>query len=172
MMGKGDLIFVKVFQVIRAFLSQPNFSYYDPVENQFVKKLVMLRAYLTCVKQSNNLSRQIDKKDKMVKFNKKYSDLFKKNKNYEKVFSYNLYLEKNLDKASSKSYLRENLFQNPCIIKSEKCKYLDTENLVTIYYDEFTDIFAIIDLKKNCLLDFDIATEVKYAFLSTNLLRL
>ena len=73
---------------------------------------------------------------------------------------------------TSKNYLRENLFQNPCIIKSEKCKYLDTENLVTIYYDEFTDIFAIIDLKKNCLLDFDIATEVKYAFLSTNLLRL
>ena len=57
----------------------------------------------------------------------------------------------------------ENLLQNPCIIKSEKCKYLDTENLVTIYYDEFPDLFAIVDLKKNCLLDFDIATEVKYA---------
>jgi len=72
--GKGNLIFVKTFQVIRAFLSQPNFSYYDPVENPFVKKLVMLQAYLTCVKQ-------INKKDKMVKFDKKYSDLFKKNKN-------------------------------------------------------------------------------------------
>lgn len=91
-------------------------------------------------------------------------------------------MEENLDKASSKNkikqgesklfkkygetsknYLRENLFQNPCIIKSEKCKYLDTENLVTIYYDEFTDLFAIVDLKKNCLLDFGIATEVKYA---------
>lgn len=40
---------------------------------------------------------------------------------------------------------------------------MDTENLVTIYYDEFTDLFAIVDLKKNCLLDFGIATEVKYA---------
>ena len=40
---------------------------------------------------------------------------------------------------------------------------MDTENLITIYYDEFTDLFAIVDLKKNCLLDFDIATEVKYA---------
>ena len=106
-MGKGDLIFVKVFQVIRAFLSQPNFSYYDPVENQFVKKLVMLRAYLTCVKQSNNLSRQIDKKDKTVKFNKKYSGLFRKNQNYEKVFAYNLYLEENLGKASSKNKIKQ-----------------------------------------------------------------
>jgi hypothetical protein len=40
---------------------------------------------------------------------------------------------------------------------------LDTDNFVTIYYDEFTDLFAIVDLKKNCLLDFGIATEVKYA---------
>ena len=142
----------------------------------------MLQAHLTCAKQINNLPRQIDKKDKTVKFDKKYSGLFRKNKNYEKVFAYNLYLEENLDKDSSnnkikqgesklfkkyeetsKNYLRENLFQNPCIIKSEKCKYLDTENLVTIYYDQFTDLFAIVDLKKNCLLDFGIATEVKYA---------
>jgi len=64
---------------------------------------------------------------------------------------------------TSKKHLRENLFQNPCIIKSEKCKYLDTDDLVTIYYDEFTDLFAIVDLKENCLLDFGIATEVKYA---------
>lgn len=35
--------------------------------------------------------------------------------------------------------------------------------MVTIYYDEFTDLFGIVDLKKNCLLDFGIATEVKYA---------
>lgn len=114
----------------------------------------MLQAYLTCVKQ-------INKKDKMVKFDKKYSDLFKKNKNQEKVFSYNLYLEKNLDKVSSKSYLRENLFQNPCIIKVKKFKYLETESLVTIYYDKFTDLFAILDLKKNCLFNFSIATEIK-----------
>jgi hypothetical protein len=142
----------------------------------------MLEARLTCMKQINNLPRQIDKKDKTVKFDHKYSGLFKKNENYEKVFCYNLYLEENLGKDSSKNkikqgkqklflkyqetskkYLRENLFENPCIIKSEKCRYLDTDDLVTIYYDEFTDLFAIVDLKKNCLLDFGIATEVKYA---------
>jgi hypothetical protein len=66
-------------------------------------------------------------------------------------------------KETSKKYLRENLFENPCIIKSEKCTYLDTDDLVTIYYDQFTDLFAIVDLNKNCLLDFGIATEVKYA---------
>jgi len=138
---------------------------------------VILKAHLTCIKQINNLPREINKKDKKVEFDKKYSGLFKKNKNYEKVFAYNLYLEENLGKDSSKNkikqgeqklfkkygetsknYLRENLFQNPCIIKSEKCKYLDTENLVTIYYDELTDLFEIVDLKKNCLLDFGIAT--------------
>ena len=63
----------------------------------------------------------------------------------------------------SKNYLRENLFKNPCIIRSEKCKYFNTDNFVTIYYDELTDLFAIVDLKENGLLDFGIATEVKYA---------
>jgi len=123
-----------------------------------------------------------NEEDKKVKFDKKYGGLFKKNENYEVVFGYNLYLEENLGKDSSKNkikqgeqklfkkygktskkYLRKNLFENPCIIKSEKCTYLDTDDLVTIYYDEFTDLFAIVDLKKNCLLDFGIATEVKYA---------
>jgi hypothetical protein len=135
---------------------------------------------LTCIKQVQNLPRQIIKKDKRVKFDKNYSGLFKKN--YENVFGYNLYLEENLSKDSSKNkikqgkqklfkkygkeskqYLRNNLFENPWIIKSEKCKYLDTDNFVTIYYDEFTDLFAIVDSNENCLLDFGIATEVKYA---------
>ena len=40
---------------------------------------------------------------------------------------------------------------------------MDTDDLVTIYYDKFTDLFAIVNLKKNCLLAFGIATEVKYA---------
>lgn len=89
----------------------------------------MLQAHLTCVKQINNLPRQIYKKDRIVKFDKKYSGLFRRNQNYEKVFAYNLYLEENLGKASSKNkikqgelklfkkygetskkYLRENLF--------------------------------------------------------------
>ena len=125
------------------------------------------------------MPREIIKKDKKIKFDRDYSGLFKEN--YE-AFGYNLYLEENLSKDSSKNkmkqgkqklfkkygeiskeYLRKNLFENPCVIKSEKCKYLDTDNYVTIYYDELTDLFAIVDSKENRLLDFGIATEVKYA---------
>jgi hypothetical protein len=180
--GGGNSIFVEAFQAIRRFPTRPNFNYFDPVENQFVKQSVMLQAHLTCMKQIVNLPRQIDKKDKTVKFDKKYSGLFRKNENYEKVFGYKLYLEENLGRDSSKNkikqgeqklfkkygetskkYLRENLFENPCIIKSEKCKYLDTDNFVTIYYDELTDLFAILDSNKNTVLDFGVASEVKYA---------
>jgi hypothetical protein len=174
-------IFVQGFESIRMFPAR-GFNCYDPVKNQSVRQSVMLKAHLTCIKQVFNLPREIDKKDKNVKFDEKYSGLFKRNENYEKVFGYNLYLEENLGKDSSKNkvkqgeqklfkkyretskkYLREKLFENPCIIKSEKCTYLDKDDLVTIYYDEFTDLFAIVDLNKNCLLDFGIATEVKYA---------
>ena len=98
------------------------------------------------------------------------------------AFGYNLYLEENISKDSSKNkikqgkqklfkkygetskqYLRKNLFENPCVIKSEKCKYLDTDNFVTIYYNELTDLFAILDSNKNTVLDFGVASEVKYA---------
>ena len=54
------------------------------------------------------------------------------------------------------------LFENPVVIKSEECKYFDTEKFVTIYYDELTDLFAIIDSNKNLVLDFGIAIEIKY----------
>lgn len=67
----------------------------------------MLQAHFRCVKQINNLSRQIDKKDKTFKFDKKYSGIFKKNQNYEKVFGYNLYLENNLGKDSSKNKIKQ-----------------------------------------------------------------
>jgi hypothetical protein len=40
---------------------------------------------------------------------------------------------------------------------------LDTDNFVTIYYNELTDLFAILDSNKNTVLDFGIATEIKYA---------
>ena len=144
-----------------------------------VKPSVMLQAHLTCMKQIVKLPRDILKIDRKVKFDKNYSGLFKKN--YE-VFGYNLYLEENLSKDSSKTkikqgkqklfkkygetskqYLRKNLFENPCVIRSEKCKYLDTDNFVTIYYDELTDLFAILDSNKNTVLDFGVASEVKYA---------
>lgn len=129
--GKNS-IFVQAFQEIIRFPTRPNLNYYDPVENQFVKQSVMLKAHLTCIEQVQNLPREINKKDIKVKFDKKYSGLFKKDKNYEKVFGYNLYLEDNLGKDSSKNkikqgeqrlfkkygetskkYLRENLFENP-----------------------------------------------------------
>jgi len=130
----GNSIFVEAFQAIRTFPTRPNLNYYDPVENQFVKQSVMLQAHLTCIKQVQNLPREITKKDRNVKFDKKFSGLFKKDENYEKVFGYNLYLEENLGKDSSKNkikqgeqklfkkygetskkYLRENLFENPCL---------------------------------------------------------
>ena len=49
--GGGNSIFVEAFQAIRSFPTRPNFNYYDSVENQFVKKSVMVQAHLTCVKQ-------------------------------------------------------------------------------------------------------------------------
>ena len=178
-LGKNS-IFVEGFQAIRTFPARPDLNYYDPVEKRILKPSVILQAHLRCMKQVGNLPRQIIKKDKSIKFDKNYNGLFKKN--YEDVFGYNLYLEENISKDSSKNkikqgkqklfkkygktskeYLRKNLFENPCIIKSEKCKYLDTDNFVTIYYDQFIDLFAIVDSKENCLLDFGIATEVKYA---------
>lgn len=56
------------------------------------------------------------------------------------------------------------LFESPYTIKSENYKYLDSEefDVVTIYYDHMTDLFAIVNPEKNCLVDFGIATEVKY----------
>ena len=108
----------------------------------------MLQAHITYAHYNQQLSRKIIKQDKKVKFNKKFPDLFKKHS--EDVFGYNLYIEYNLPKTASKKkirnskdklwkryaeesreYLRENLFQNPCIIKSEKCKYLDTSDFIT-----------------------------------------
>ena len=66
-------------------------------------------------------------------------------------------------RKESIQYFQDHLFENPCVVKSEECKYLDTDDFVTIYYDELTDLFTILDSKKNCLVDFSIASEVKYA---------
>ena len=62
----------------------------------------------------------------------------------------------------SKAYLQENLFRNPCIIKLQDCKYSTIDSLVTIYYDEFTDLFAIVN-SNNYLIDLGIATKLNYA---------
>lgn len=40
---------------------------------------------------------------------------------------------------------------------------MGTSDFVRIYYDQLTDLFAIVESKENRLLDFGIATEVKYA---------
>jgi hypothetical protein len=65
----------------------------------------MLEAHLQCIKQIENLPRQITEKDKSVKFDTTYNGLFKKN--YEEVFGYNLYLEENISKDSSKNQLKQ-----------------------------------------------------------------
>lgn len=102
--GKSSIV-VESFQAIRTFLARPNLNYYDPVEKLIIKPSVMLQAHLTCIKQIENLPRQILKKDKSVKFDKNYSGPFKKN--YEDVFGYNLYLEENLSKYSSKNKIKQ-----------------------------------------------------------------
>ena len=86
------------------FPVRPKLNSYDKVENRMVKPSVMLQAHLTCIKQVAKLTREILKRDQKVKFNKDYSGLFKEN--YE-VFGYNLYLEENLSKDSSKNKIKQ-----------------------------------------------------------------
>ena len=76
-MGGTKSIFVEAFQALRTFPARPKLNYYDQVEK---------------------FPREIIKKDKTVKFDKKYSGLFKKN--YE-VFDYILYPD---------SLIRESLY--------------------------------------------------------------
>ena len=102
--GKNS-IFVEAFWAIRTFPARPNLNYYDPVEKRIIKPSVIFQAHLTCMKQVQNLPRLIIKKDKSVKFDKNFSGLFKKN--YEDVFGYNLYLEENLFKDSSKNKIKQ-----------------------------------------------------------------
>jgi hypothetical protein len=178
--GKNS-IFVEAYQGIRLFPARPKVNYYDPVAGRFVNPLLKLAAQKQCMKEFGNLPRKITQDDKEIKFSENFVNLFKKNENFRTVFSYNIYLEKNIAKDASrkeikqatqnlfkkygkeaKKYLRENLFENPCIIKCENCKYYNFNYIVTIYYDEFTDLFAIVSSKTNNLLDFGIATETKY----------
>jgi hypothetical protein len=113
--GKNS-IFVQALQS-RPYIQNRNlsgFNFFDLTEKRTSKTSVMLKRHLTCSKEFDKLPREIVKTDKIVKFDKKYSSLFKK------------YGEE------SKQYLRTHLFQNPCIIKSEECKYLYTSDFVTI----------------------------------------
>lgn len=177
--GGKSSIYAEGFQALRTFPTRrPN--NYDPVEKRLIKPSVMLTAHLNCINYVDALPRKIIKKDRTVKFDKKYANLFKKN--YSEVFEYNLFIEENIAKNSSKKeirqatqklfekyesdskqYLRDVLFENPSIVKSEKCKYLDTDKFVTIYYNQISDLFAVVDTKKNTVVDFGIATEVTYA---------
>lgn len=101
--GKNS-IFVESFQAIQKFPARPKLNYYDASENRIIKPSVMLRAHLTCIRNMDKLPREITRKDKKVKFDKNYSGLFKKN--YE-AFGYNLYLEENLSKDSSKNKIKQ-----------------------------------------------------------------
>lgn len=96
-----------------------------------------LDTHLTRIKQVQNLLSQIIKK-------------IKRNKNYFKN------IEKNQNSISNRLY-----FEHLCIIKWKKYKYLNADNFVTIYSNEFTHLFPIVDSNKNHLLDCSISTEVK-----------
>jgi hypothetical protein len=181
-------IFVKAFQ---SLVSHPGRQKYIKVygfeEGVEIRSSVMLQAYEKCNEENNKLPRQITSDDKGVKFNQKkqkYEDLFKKN--YEVLnLGVNLYLDNNLSKSASdeeidkakdklfreygkksQEFLRVKLFRNPCIIKLLDCKFGNSEGLkpipVTIYFDQLTDLFAIVD-KKNVLVDFGVATEFSFA---------
>lgn len=167
-------IFVKAFQLLENYPGRlKSIKVSDFKEGVEIRPSVMLQAYGNCNQENNKLPRQITNDDKSVKFNhkkRKYKDLFKKN--YE-VFNFdvNLYLDNNLSKSTSakeidkakdklfreyakksQEFLRVKLFRNPCIIKLLDCKFATDEGLepipVTIYFDQLTDLFAIVD-KKN-----------------------
>ena len=181
-------IFVKAFQ---SLVNHPDrlksIKVYDFKERVGIRSSVILEAYCKCGEENSKLPRQINSDDKGVKFNnkkRKYKDLFKKN--YEVFdFDVNLYLDNNLPKSASaeaidkakdklfkeygeksKEFLRVKLFRNPCIIKLLDCKFGTGEGSepipVTIYFDQLTDLFAIVD-KKNVLVDFGVATELYFA---------
>ena len=175
-------IFVKAFQLLVPSLKK-SIKVYDSKEGVEIRPLVMMKAYGNCNEENNKLPREITNDDKSVKFNhkkRKYKDLFKKN--YE-VFNFdvNLYIDNNLSKSASdeeidkakdklfreygersKEFLRVKLFRNPCIIKLLNCKFETDPISVTIYFDQLTDLFAIVD-KKNVLVDFGVATELTFA---------
>lgn len=49
----------------------------------------------------------------------------------------------------AEKHLRAILFENPMVIKLEKCKFSEANQDVTIYYDQLKDIFSIVDSQKN-----------------------
>lgn len=77
---REDSIFVEALQSIWAFSGWPNFNYFDPIENQYIERSLTLKVHLTCMNQINNLPRQIEKKDRNIRFGKEYFNLFRKKK--------------------------------------------------------------------------------------------
>ena len=157
-----------------------SFNLIDSATNRKIRYSTMLQAHVSCLRDFYQLPREIVKEDRTVKFDSRYQDLF--NQQYEKVFGYNIYIEENLPKdvnkkrlkralkrffkkygEQGKENLRRDLFENPCVIKATQCRYRDHFGLVTIYYDQFNDLFGVVDSKSNRLLDFAIATEIDYA---------
>lgn len=84
----------------------PQFNYYDASKNQYVRQSIMLGAHLKCMRNVEKLPRQIQKKDKEVKFGKRYSAIFKHNQTYDKVFGYNLFLDMNISKNAPKKQVK------------------------------------------------------------------
>ena len=80
----------------------------------------MLKAYLTCMKEVGKLPRK-------TKFDKKFGGLFKEK--YE-AFGYNLYLEENLSKDSSKG--KQKLFKKYGEISKEYLRKIYSTILVLL----------------------------------------
>ena len=62
-------------------------NYYDAVKDRIVRPSLMLKAHLSCLNEVEGLPRKLVKKDKHIKFDKTYDNMFKKN---FQVFNYNL----------------------------------------------------------------------------------
>ena len=157
-----------------------NFNLEDPVTGNLIRASTMLEAHITCGNEISKLPRVIEKQDKKIKFGSDFFEMFRKT--YQKVFGYNLLIEENVPKDANsnrikraekrlfktfgskvESDLRFQLFENPCVIKSNGCRYRDKLGDVVIYYDFLTDLFAVVDSQSNRLLEFSIANEIDYA---------
>lgn len=87
------------------------FNFFDSTEKKTVKPSIMLNAHFNCAEEFEKLPREIVKNDRTIKFDKKYSGIFKNN--YQ-VFGYNLYIEENLSKDASNNKIKkakQNLFE-------------------------------------------------------------
>jgi hypothetical protein len=181
--GKNS-IYVEALQAISATkkvdpyrLSKLNFQ--DRITGKYIRPSTMLEAHITCKDEILKLPRFIDKNDKNVKFDGEFFNLFQKQ--YKTVFGYNLLREEDVSmtdnknkikraekrlykryRENAKEMLRNRLFENPFVIKTKECRYRSRVGYVTIYYDFLSDLFGVVDLNSNRLLEFSVAIEIDY----------